>query len=294
MRIVMPLTLSQVHTSAKAYFGAMEAFHRITVKTYVRVPRLIVVVAALLFSLPTNTVKAGIQSAIEAFWDRLEASNPDRDFVPPFAGTNTMRNCVGWECPVDPVRWSFAPTLVYDWNTGNLSAEIPAAVINAGRPDAPVYEKIYTINSLAIDSHLLPYATTHLNSTVLGWSEQNDGPLELVAADPTILRSNDLAFWIPSGLMLPGSWPPSARPAAAVIDFGAALPSGLTRSDFAALGFGDPESNYVNYFNHRGIVTLRVPLSLAIVPEPSNLIEAFIAALTIALYGRFWRVTVAP
>ena len=157
-----------------------------------------------------------------------------------------MRNCVGWECPVDPARWSFAPTLVYDWNTGNLSAEIPAAVINAGRPDAPVYEKIYTIDSLAIDSRLLPHEKTQLNSTVLGWPEQDDGPLELIAAAPTLLRGSDQDFWIPNGLILLGPWPASTRPAAAVIDFGAALPSGLTRADLTALGFGDPASNYVS------------------------------------------------
>jgi hypothetical protein len=69
--------------------------------------------------------------------------------------------------------------------------------------------------------------------------------------------------------ILPSSWPPTVRPAAAVVDFGAVLLSGLARADFAAMGFGDPASNYVDYFNHRGIVTLQVALSLSIVPEPS-------------------------
>jgi hypothetical protein len=154
-------------------------------------------------------------------------------------------------------------------------------VLDVGAPPAPNYVKIYTIDNLAIDSRLLPYEQTELNSTVLAWSE-SDGPLEAIVTAPTILRSSDQAFWIPSGLILPGSWPTSLRPAAAVIDFGAALPPGLARADFAALGFGDPASNYVNYFNHRGIVTLRVPLSLAIVPEPSTATSLCVAAIIAA------------
>jgi hypothetical protein len=253
-------------------------------KTRMQVPRFVVVIFAVSLSLACNTAKAGLQPPIEALWDRLEASNPVRDFVPPFVGTNTLRECVGAACPDGPVRWSFAATLVYDWNTGNLSAEIPAAVLDDGRPTAPNYEKIYIIDSLAIDSRLLPYGKTELNSTVLGWSEQG-GPLELVAAAPTILRSSNQAFWIPNGLILPGSWPPSVRPAAAVIDFGAALPAGLIQADFAALGFGDPASNYVDYFNHRSIVTLRLPLSLEIVPEPSTLVEFGVALPLVLLIG---------
>jgi len=124
---------------------------------------------------------------------------------------------VGAECPVDPVRWSFAATLVYDWNTGNLSAEIPAAVLNDGWPTAPNYEKIYTINGLSIDSRLLPYEKMDLNPTVLGWSEQ-DGPLERIAAGTTLLLFPGQVVWLPNGLLLPGSWPPSVRPAAAVVD----------------------------------------------------------------------------
>ena len=55
------------------------------------------------------------------------------------------------------------------------------------------------------------------------------------------------------------------------------MPSVLTQADFAAMGFGDPASNYVDYFNHRGVVTLQVPLSLVIVPEPGCVIQVILA-----------------
>jgi hypothetical protein len=246
----------------------------------VRISQSVALIAALLFSMVGNAAEAGLQSAIEAVWDQLEASNPVRDFVPPFVGANPLPNCVGAGCPVDPVRWSFAATLVYNRNTGNLSAEIPAAVLDDGAPPTPNYEKIYTLDSLAIDSRLLPYEKTNLASTIFGW-QQPFGPLETIDMSPSVLRSEAQLVWAPNGLIFPGFWPPAVRPAAAVIDFGFPLLPGLVQADFAALGFGDPATNYVEYFNHRGIVTLHVPLSLEIVPEPDSVIQVILAIIIV-------------
>src|ERR1700754_4347262 len=88
------------------------------------------------FFLPlVNTAKAGLQFSIfAAIYDQLEASNPERIFVPPVAGSETPLSCVGAFCPVDEEPFSQPPELIYDWNTGNLSARISAAVLNVGPP----------------------------------------------------------------------------------------------------------------------------------------------------------------
>src|SRR5215211_4912313 len=165
----------------------------------VYVPRLVAIIAALLILLPANSAVAGLQPPIEALWDQLEASNPVRDFVPPLVGADTLPTCVGAACPVDPARWSSVATLIYDWNTGNLSARIPAPVLDYGAPPIGLYAKIYTISDVVIDSRSLPYKEMKLESTIFGW-QSSFGPLDTIDLSPSILRSEEQLIWLPNGL----------------------------------------------------------------------------------------------
>jgi hypothetical protein len=247
-----------------------------------------VATTALLFALPVNTSEAGLQWGVMAgLYDHLEASSPERIFVAPVAGLGTPRPCVGANCPVDESPFSQPPELIYDSNTGNLSAKISAVVLNVGAPTIRNWDSIYTLAQLAVDSRLFPAAAATPGSTTFVW-QTGGGPLETTDFIPEVLESGGHYVWEPmdwSPVEWPlegtGIWPPAGKPVAAVVNFGPVLPPGLTGADFSRMGIDDSRSNYVDYFNHRGIVTLHVPLSLEIVPEPRNVIQVILAIIMV-------------
>lgn len=243
------------------------------------------VTVALQLMLLVSTAEAGLQDAFARIYDRAEASNAEREFVPPVAGSEPPRPCVGAFCPLDEEPFSQPPELIYDWNTGNLSARISAAVLNVGATPSSYWASAYTLAQLSIDSHLLPVEVAAPRSTTFVW-QTGGGALEVTDFIPQLSESGGHYVWEPidwSPVVWPlegtGIWPPAGKPVAAVVDFGSVLPPGLTGADFSRLGIDDSRSNYVDYFNHRGIVTLHVPLSLEIVPEPSAAIQVILAII---------------
>jgi hypothetical protein len=78
-------------------------------------------------------------------------------------------------------------------------------------------------------------------------------------------------------------WPTAGKLVAATADFGSLLPPNLSLMEVRHLLAGDGLSpGYVDYANHRGIVTLRVPMSLHVIAEPgaAELMCAALAILT--------------
>jgi hypothetical protein len=258
-----------------------------------------VVTVALQLMLLVSTAEAGLQDAFARIYDRAEASNPERIFVPPVAGSETPRPCVGAFCPLDEEPFSQPPELIYDWNTGNLSARISAAVLNVGPTPSSYWASVYTLAQLSVDSRLLPAGAGAPRSTTFVW-HTGGGPLETTDFVPQASESGGHYVWEPmdwSPVVWPlegtGIWPRAGKPVAAVVDFGPVLPPRLTGADFSRMGIDDSRSSYVDYFNHRGIVTLHVPLSLEIVPEPSNVIQV-ILAISMVWCSRLRRLSKAP
>lgn len=239
--------------------------------------RLTFVSSAILIPLTANTANAGLQAAIFAEIDSAEASNPQRLFVPPVAGSDTPQLCSGIGCPnaTALVSASAVPELIYDSTSGHLSASIPAAALNLAGEFSPYWDKIYSIAQVSFDSRLFERNVASARSVVLGW--QNGGqPLEPIDTIPIVSIEADRYLWMPTDRSL---FPLSS--AAALIDFGS-VPPGLTAADFARLGVGDSGANYVDYFNHRGVVSLHVPLTVTVVPEPTTPALLLGASLLIA------------
>lgn len=247
----------------------------------VRVRELRSVGAALPLLLLLNGIaSAGMQEALRTLFDNVEASNPVRDFVQPLAGSDVKQSCVGAACPDGPPPPSPGPALRYNWNTGNLSATIPAAVLDVGAPPIANYEKIYTLADLVIDTRMLTHDVVAIDSTVFGW-QLFSGPLEVLPPKSSISRNDTSLVWRPLGHNLPPSWMPPNGPVAAVVDFGFVLPPALSQAELEHLIFPDPSLNFVAYVNHRGAISFRAPLSIESVPEPSTG-QAVIVTLVIA------------
>lgn len=242
-----------------------------------------VALAVALLLLLSGIASAGMQEALRALFDTVEASNPIRDFVQPVAGADIRPPCVGAGCPDGPPPPLPGPALRYDWSTGKLSASIPAALLDVGPPSSAGitnYQKIYTLAGVVIDSRMLPDGVFAIDSTVFGWQLLR-GPLEVLPPTAEISRTSTSLVWRPLGLNLPPSGMPADGPVAAVVDFGAVLQPELSRAELQQIVLPDPSLNFVEYLNHRGVVSFRAPLSIEVVPEPSTG-QAAVITLSIA------------
>jgi hypothetical protein len=236
--------------------------------------------AVFLTTLAASSAKAGLQAAIFAAIDSAEASDRQRAFIPPVAGMDDPQPCTGADCTsaTPLVSSSVVPELIYDDLSGHLSASIPAVSLNKGGEVFPYWAKIYSIARVSFDTRLFQRNVASPNSAVLDW-QNGGGPLEILDTTPIVSEDVDHYSWAPTDRSLF----PSFRPAAAIIDFGNALPPGLTEADFARLSVGDSSANYVDYFNHRGVVSLHLPLRVVVVPEPTtDALLLFAACLVIA------------
>jgi hypothetical protein len=234
--------------------------------------------AVLLTALTATSAKAGLQDAIFSLIDSAEASDPHRAFVAPVAGLDDPGPCTGADCAsaTGLVSSSVSPKLIYDDTSGHLLASIPAASINLGGDPYPAWAKIYSIAQVSFDSRLFQRNVPSPNSVVLGW-QSGGGPLEAMETIPIVSEEADRYLWMPTDRSL---FPLSS--AAALIDFGNVLPPGLTAANFARLSVGDLGATYVDYFNHRGVVSLHVPLTVVVVPEPTTLALLLAACLLTA------------
>lgn len=236
------------------------------------------ILAVLLTALTASAAEAGLQDAIFRLIDSAETLDPNREFVAPVAGLDDPGPCTGADCAsVNGLASSLAsPRLIYDDTSGHLLASIPAASINLAGDAFPAWAKIYSIAQVSFDSRMFQRNVPSPNSVVLGWPS-GGGPLEAMDTIPIVSAEVDRYLWMPTDRSL---FPLSS--AAALIDFGDVLPPGLTAADFARLSVGDSGANYVDYFNHRGVVSLHIPLTVVVVPEPTTPALLLAACLLIA------------
>lgn len=213
----------------------------------------LVVASFVWFSLPASSVDAGLQSALRLLkkYDEFIQSDYPVVFVSPAAGNDAGRD------------HSFGPSLWYDPATGHVQARIPAAVLNVGDPDWP-YAKLYSICVVTFNASLSNDSAQVLNQFSYTWS--GVGPL-----------SETHGFWKFDGENF--SYPGNSGPigslgsvVAATMDLGNALTAGLTIEQVRqSLSLNDDVVGFVDYMNHRGVPTLRVPMVLNVVPEPSSI-----------------------
>jgi hypothetical protein len=237
----------------------------------------ILITAVVIFMLPSSTISAGLVSAMLTSFDGLEQALP-RAYVAPRIGNDVQR------------PFGRPPQFVYDPNTGDLRAELPAAILDGG--DFFTLN-IYSLSKAAFTFNSIDLTPLRPTAELFVW-DAGQGPLVNYNLNSEFVIAGRSVEWHTPSLITSPNWPLYSKVVAANIDFGPVLPPSLSQNDLEQVGFTDASLNYVEYYNHRGIVTQHVPFSLGFIPEPSNMIEGFIAALTLALCGRFWRVRIAP
>jgi hypothetical protein len=118
------------------------------------------------------------------------------------------------------------------------------------------------------------------------------GPLAAVPATDALTITQDQITWRSTAVFggttgLYGE-PLQSKIVAAVVNLGPVLPPGLSLATLEDEIFPDPSVNVVDYYNHRGVITLTVPFSLGIIPEPSTLSE-LMCTIGLGLMCRFTR-----
>jgi hypothetical protein len=237
--------------------------------------------ATIAFSLSLSLAKAnaGLQSAMTLIlnYNRFEQSDLPREFVAAKAGNDAGR------------EGSVGPELRYDPRTGNLTASIPAGVIETGEPGWE-YARLYHLSGATFATDLSFGGLRCPAQTSFQWEGlgANRGPLSEL---PAHSGSSSFDGWHFSYLDAEG-WGMGTI-VAVNLDFGDVLPQNLSLPQLHdALNIEGTTVGVVDYFNHSGNVTLHAPIGLTIIPESSTLIEAFIAAFVIALYARRARLLV--
>ncbi|HJQ79256.1 MAG TPA: hypothetical protein VJ828_04840, partial [Lacipirellulaceae bacterium] len=205
------------------------------------------------------TAHAGLRSAILTAYDGIEQSHDSRIFVTPRAGNDV------------PLDLSMGPKLIYEPASGQLSAQIPAVVVHNARffDGTSQYTKLYSLSSATIGSEVVSLEAPFLNGTAYAW-RNGIGSLyqihpDIESAEVNCCLSCDASLVCDS---IPPVWPLIGRTVAASINFGQILPPKLSHAELQLLTQDGTLAAFVDYANHRGVVTLRVPMLLHVVPEP--------------------------
>lgn len=191
--------------------------------------------------------------------DMIERENGPPLFVEPFAGNNVASG-----------EFSLGPRVVYDAVTGDVTAFVPAPVLkyNDG------YWNAYTLGAASFTSSLLGNKLPSYSAKVLEWQFVPSGLVE-ISPFADLFIADDLITWRLRK-------PVPGRPEAAVLSFERPLPAGLNLAELTQRA-GLPDANYVDFYNHREIVTLRVPFAIEIVPEPGAMAVVVVALTSVCL-----------
>lgn len=228
-----------------------------------------------MLSLTPPPACGGLQDAINAMYDSYESLEFPRDFLAPILGNDVFGPSTELFLNNKVRAFSDGPQLLYEPSSGGLTAIIPAAVIDIGREGVPNYVKLYSLADVSIDSRQLHGSWSLPTSTSLAWGLT--GPLAAVPATDALTITQDQITWRTTAVFggttgLYGE-PLESKIVAAVVNLGLVLPRGLTFQELEQSIFPGQSLNYVEYYNHRGVVTFTVPLTLGIVPEPTTFAE---------------------
>jgi hypothetical protein len=231
-------------------------------------------------SLTSCPARGGLQDAINRALDGFESLEYARDFVAPIAGNDIPTYPFGSVSVANNSTELFSdgPQVLYAPDSGNLTAVVPAAVIDSGMLhslQSPTYVKLYSIAGVSLDSRQLHGTWSLPASTALAWGVT--GPLTAVPAMDALTITQNQITWRTTAVFggstgLYGE-PLQSKIVAAVVNLGPVLPRGLTLQALEQSIFPDPLLNVVDYYNHRGVITYTVPFTLGIVPEPSTMGE---------------------
>jgi hypothetical protein len=220
-------------------------------------PRRLIILSALWLALPAISARADLLSAVLTAYDELEKSEVPRIFISPRTNNDVH------------AKDRLGPKLTYDPSSGDLKAEVPAVVIDTG---SFPYAKLYSISSASIGWSLFPFEEMSLKQSAYSW-RNGIGSLNEIIADFIFSEIDGKFAWHPIGIIDPMAEPlawPNQRAVAGVVDFGHVLPSGLTKAEVERLLMPNGTTPaFVDYANHRGIVTLRVPMPLRVIAEPA-------------------------
>lgn len=238
------------------------------------------ILAALICINSAASASAGLASTILAAFDELETQDHPRVFVAPGAANDVRLNQVS------------GPRLFYRPASGDVSIELPAVVIDNSTTNMSRYTKLYHVAGARLGWNIaLPPVVASTRSTMYAW-RNTFGPMEHVVGDDVVTVNNGTLAWHPltlvemtgSASQPPASWFSTLHIVAARAEFESVLPPGLSEAALHRLLAKEDQAGAVaEYANHRGVVTLRVPIALHVLPESTTLLLAFLAVVTSAL-----------
>jgi hypothetical protein len=238
-----------------------------------------------------SSARAGLMEAMLTAFDALEKASGPPQFVAPVDG-NDVPGRIPWGANPNPGEFSSGPGIMYDPVSGNVTAFVPAAVLKLDY-GADEYWKGYTLADVSIATQLLGNGMPSYSSEIFEWQYSSRALEEKMPLAEVSITGN-LVNWKPLDSATDStSQFPQYKAVAAVIHFERPLPPGLSLAELRQLAESSQESNFVDYFNHRGIVTQHVPFSLGIVPEPRNAIQV-ILAIIIVWCSRLRRLSIVP
>ncbi len=150
--------------------------------------------------------------------------------------------------------------------------------------------KLYSIANVNIVMHSFAEIPT-IQASTFTWTLEGLGH---ISSGMDVTTTDGQILWQPTYSTDPStdplesiSIPPTGKVTAAIIDFGAALPKGLTNLEVESIFSPNGLStSFVDYSNHRDVVTLTVPFSVTVVPEPTEAAEGAIALIISACCSR--------
>jgi hypothetical protein len=224
---------------------------------------------ALCLFLPAGPANAGLQQAMAILitFGAYEQSDLPRAFVAAGDGNDA------------PLNISFGPELRYDPVSGNLTANLSAAIVETGDPGWE-YAKLYNVSIATFASDLSFGGAVSPQRMDFYWNGLlfNGGPLIGVSVGDGYSSFDGTHFSYPytTGFGV-GSY------VATILNFGDVLSKNLSLLQVEqTLGLRDSTAGLVDYRGAAHDSLLQATLRLTIVPEPTTFIEGMIG---IAILG---------